>query len=154
MNQAFSWEEIDKTQLALAHLLVYMYHNEKEATRRMMGTRVFAKAACAVSSVLENVDKDMYEEMKLPSENAEDYVLAAMQSMVVAWDRIRELESKKIEGWSVVPTADRKGVAIKCLHHAKDKEVCVAYRDGTLQVNVWKDGEDAPLVRVNQGESK
>ena len=147
-------KEIDKTQLALAHLLVYMYHYVKEATRRLLTTKVFANAACAVAPALERMDKETFDALKKPDIDAEDYVLAAMQEMTLAWDKIRELERKKIEGWSVVPTADRKGVAIKCLHHAKDKEVCVAYRDGNLQVNVWRDGDDAPLVRVNQGESK
>ena len=147
-------KEIDKTRMALAHLLVHLVHNEKDATRRLLTTRVFANAALEVHDTINKLDPLTFEVLKQPETDPNEYVLAAMQEMTLAWDRIRELESKKIEGWSVIPTADRKGVAIKCLHHAKDKEVCVAYRDGMLQVNVWKDGEDAPLVRVNQGESK
>ena len=47
----------------------------------------------------------------------------------------------KINDWSVVQTADAKGVAIKpMVAHADDYEVCVAVRDGKLEINIYKDG--------------
>lgn len=47
----------------------------------------------------------------------------------------------KIHDWSVVQTADAKGVAIKpMMEHADAYEVCVAIRDGKLEINIYKDG--------------
>ena len=142
-------KELDQTQLALAHLLVYLVHNEPDAVRRLLVTKVFNNAVMAVHDTVEKLDSSAFEVMKKPEIDADEYTLAALQEMVLAWDTVRDAERKRVEGWSVVPTADRKGVAIKCMHHARDKEVCVAYRDGALQVNVYRDGEDAPLLSVN-----
>ena len=90
-------KEIDKTQLALAHLLAHLYHYEKEATRRLLTTRVFANAACAVAPALERMDKETFDALKKPEIDADEYVLAAMQEMTLAWDEIRELRRQNRE---------------------------------------------------------
>jgi hypothetical protein len=56
----------------------------------------------------------------------------------------------KFYEWSVVRTADKKGVSLKPLttKPADVPEVCVAVRDGVLEINVHKDGVDEPVTRL------
>lgn len=64
----------------------------------------------------------------------------------------------KIHEWSVVRTPDKQGLALKnAKTGAHTYEVCVAVRDGKLQVNIYTDGEDEPVavMKLNlTGESK
>lgn len=56
----------------------------------------------------------------------------------------------KYKKWSVLKTADAKGVAVKppkgAAHHY---EVCVASRNGTLEINVYVDGIVCPVATMN-----
>jgi hypothetical protein len=52
----------------------------------------------------------------------------------------------KLNKWSVVKTADAKGLALKPLDGvAKNMEVCVAVRNGRIEVNVYHDAFVFPL---------
>jgi len=48
----------------------------------------------------------------------------------------------KLNDWSVVKTADKKGLALKPFGISAHchMEVCVAIRDGAIEVNVYVDG--------------
>ena len=51
-----------------------------------------------------------------------------------------------IEKWSVVPTADDSGLALKPLDPAANQyEVCVGVRDGAIYISVYVDGVDEPV---------
>lgn len=53
--------------------------------------------------------------------------------------------------WSVVPTADKKGVAIKPKGRIASRyEVCVALRDGVLNISLHEDGGDEPLFEITK----
>ena len=53
--------------------------------------------------------------------------------------------------WSVVPTADKKGVAIKPKGRIASRyEVCVALRDGVLNISLHEDGVDEPLFEITK----
>lgn len=53
--------------------------------------------------------------------------------------------------WSVVPTADKKGVAIKPKHRsASQYEVCVALENGALDISLHEDGVDEPLFEITK----
>jgi hypothetical protein len=61
--------------------------------------------------------------------------------------------------WSIVKTADAKGVAIKPPKGgAQHYEVCVAERGSALEINIYVDGIDLPVASMRlpivQGESK
>ena len=49
--------------------------------------------------------------------------------------------------WSVLPTADSAGVALKPSFQ-DDHEICVAVRNGRIEVNIYKDGQHAPLASM------
>lgn len=51
----------------------------------------------------------------------------------------------KLNKWSVVPTADKKGLALKPMESAPHMEVCVSIRDGKLEINVHQDAIFFPL---------
>ncbi len=54
----------------------------------------------------------------------------------------------KLNKWSVVKTADAKGLALKPLDGvAKNMEVCVAVRNGKIEVNAYHDAFVFPLSR-------
>ena len=56
----------------------------------------------------------------------------------------------KLNDWSVVPTADNKGVA--CFTDEGvfyGVEVCVASRNGNLEINVHTPGFDEPFSRIS-----
>lgn len=56
----------------------------------------------------------------------------------------------KLNDWSIVKTADKKGLALKPppgeAHHF---EVCVAVRYGQLVVNVYVDGLLTPMAKMD-----
>jgi len=53
--------------------------------------------------------------------------------------------------WSVVSTADRMGVAIKPKDRSASRyEVCVALRDGVLNISLHEDGVDEPLFEITK----
>lgn len=53
--------------------------------------------------------------------------------------------------WSVVSTADRKGVAIKPKHRSASRyEVCVALRDNVLHINLYEDCAVFPLFEITK----
>lgn len=53
--------------------------------------------------------------------------------------------------WSVVSTADRMGVAIKPKGRIASRyEVCVALRDGVLNISLHEDGGDEPLFEITK----
>ena len=55
----------------------------------------------------------------------------------------------KLNKWSVVKTADAKGLALKPLEGgAQQYEVCVALRNGVLEVSIHKDCVDEPVVNM------
>ena len=53
--------------------------------------------------------------------------------------------------WSVVSTADKKGVAIKPKHRSASRyEVCVALENGALDISLHEDGVDEPLFEITK----
>jgi hypothetical protein len=55
----------------------------------------------------------------------------------------------KLNKWSVVRTADAKGLALKPTEGgAQQYEVCVALRNGALGISVHVEGVDAPIARM------
>lgn len=53
----------------------------------------------------------------------------------------------KIDDWSVVPTPDALGLALKPMFE-DEYEVCVSMRQGRIVVNIHKDGQDKPLATM------
>ena len=56
----------------------------------------------------------------------------------------------KVNDWSVVPTADNKGVAIKYKKQfPNDYEICVDLNDkGDLEINIYNNFSDNPITRT------
>jgi len=56
----------------------------------------------------------------------------------------------KLNHWSIVHTADKKGLALKPPPGAANHyEACVAVRNNTLEINVYVDGVVAPIATMN-----
>lgn len=53
----------------------------------------------------------------------------------------------KIDDWSVVPTADSLGLALKPIFEDA-YEVCVSIRYGRIEVTIHKEGYDEPLTTL------
>ncbi len=60
----------------------------------------------------------------------------------------------ELNKWSVVPTADKKGLALKPLESAPHMKVCVAIRDGKLEINVYHDTFTLPLSKFQMAIPK
>jgi len=57
----------------------------------------------------------------------------------------------KSKEWSVVSTADGKGVAIKPMQYSASRfEVCVALRDGVLHINLYEDNAVFPVFELTK----
>ena len=56
-----------------------------------------------------------------------------------------------VNGWSIVHTADGKGLSLKPDDaSANQYEVCVALRGGVLHLAIHEDGVDAPVLEIDQ----
>lgn len=53
----------------------------------------------------------------------------------------------KIDDWSVVPTPDALGLALKPMFE-DEYEVCVSMRQGRIEVTIHKDGQDETLATM------
>jgi hypothetical protein len=62
----------------------------------------------------------------------------------------------KLNNWSIIKTADKKGLAIKPPPGAANHyEACVSVRNNMLEINVYVDGVVLPVATMNlpiQGE--
>lgn len=62
----------------------------------------------------------------------------------------------KINDWSVVPTPDLLGLALKPMFE-DEYEVCVSVRNGRIEVSIHRDGQDDALAVMTytiRGETK
>lgn len=60
----------------------------------------------------------------------------------------------KLNKWSVVPTADKKGLALKPMESAPHMEVCVSVREGKLEINIYQDVFILPLSQFQMAIPK